>query len=122
MVPERERPRGGEPAVGGEGVEVGPHLVDAGEPDRETVGDGRPHGVLQLGRTGARLDPSEELLGGIHQDAGGLAASVALEAAPGRVGRVPVDPGDPERRRAGPDRVAIHADQGHGMIGRRAVE
>ena len=115
-------PGRGEPAVGGEGVEVGPHLVDAGEPDGETVGDGARTASSIWAGAGPRLDPSDELLGGIHQDAGGLAARVALEAAPGRVRRVPVDAGRPERRRVGPDRVAIDADQRHGMIGRRAVE
>ena len=80
VIPERERAGGGEPAVGGEGVEVGAHLVDAGEPDGETVGDRRADRVLDLRRARARLDPPDELLGGVDEDAGRLAGGVALDA------------------------------------------
>ena len=122
VIPEGERVGRGKPAVSGEGIEVGAHLVDAGEADGQTVGDGGADRLIHLRRARARLDPPDELLGGVDQDARRLSGGVALQPAAGRIRRVAVDAGDPERGRVGPGRVAVDANQGHGMTRHRTVE
>jgi hypothetical protein len=122
VIPEGERAGRGEAPVGGEGLEVGTHLVDSCEADGKTVGHGGADGVIHPRRARARLDPPDELLSRVDQDARWLTPCVALQPAAGRVRRVPVDAGCPERRRVHPGRVTVDADQGHGMTRHRPVE
>jgi hypothetical protein len=122
VVAKRKRACGLEPAVGRQRVEVRPHLVDAGEPDRETVGHRCLDRLLQVDRPGSRLDAPDELLGRVDQHSGGLAQSVALEPPSRRIRCAPIDAREPQRCGTRPDRVAVHADQRDRMTGRRAVE
>ncbi len=89
------------------------------------MGGGFAHGgfhgaVLLLGRE-RRHDADDEGGCGVFEDAGGVAVTVALDLAAGRVLRVAVDAREFERQRVGQGHVAVDAPEEGGMIAGDAV-
>ena len=97
VVAEGELAAPDEPPVGGERAQVRAHLVDAGEPLGQALGDGLAHRLVEAGVVGRRLGSLDQALRGIHEKAGGLAARVADDDAARRIRRC----GGRSRRRAG---------------------
>ena len=122
VVAERELAALDQPAIGGQRVELGAHLVDAGEADSPTVGNALAHRTIELLVGRPRLDRVEQPLCSVHQQPGRLAARIARDEAAVGIGRGALDAGGAQRGRVRPGGVPVDAHERDRMIRRNPIE
>src|SRR6266849_171052 len=105
-----------------ERVAVDARVVHGGEADGRQGLEPAEDQRLDVGRRGSRHRLEHGAHGVVDQDAGRVPRGIAHDQAALRVGRLPADPGPPQRQVVDPQRVRVAARQRHGIVRHRRAE